>query len=458
MVDKYANWVSSGFGKSIAKKLGLPIPVKLKRYSEQKKPLGLEVLFGSFQQGRVAQSIKEILSHLPIVNYITEEGQIYRITEAGKMESKDDQLKFHGLIFDATEVKTLEDLKAVYNFFHPVARRIKSSGRVIILAKDPADCEDAVAAMANRGLVGFIKSLGKEVGQGIAAQIVLVSEGAERNLASTLDFLLSYKSAYVSGQVIRVHKAAAIEYNREQPLQGKLALVTGSARGIGRSIAQVLARDGAKVVVLDIEAQKDALIALAQELGGDYLTADITAEDTPARLAEFGAQHGGWDILIHNAGITKDKMFRNMSEAQWDAVMQVNVMAEQKINTHLLKNNGLNSNSRIIGVSSVAGIAGNAGQTNYATSKAAVIGLVEYAGSRLQDEMTINAVAPGFIETDMTAKIPFMIREVGRRMNAMSQGGLPVDVAETIAWLANPGSNGVNGNIVRVCGLMMLGA
>ena len=263
MVDKYANWVSSGFGKSIAKKLGLPIPVKLKRYSEQKKPLGLEVLFGSFQQGRVAQSVKEILSHLPIVNYITEEGQIYRITEAGKMESKDDQLKFHGLIFDATEVKTLEDLKAVYNFFHPVARRIKSSGRVIILAKDPADCEDAVAAMANRGLVGFIKSLGKEVGQGIAAQIVLVSEGAERNLASTLDFLLSYKSAYVSGQVIRVHKAAAIEYNREQPLQGKLALVTGSARGIGRSIAQVLARDGAKVVVLDIEAQKDALIALA---------------------------------------------------------------------------------------------------------------------------------------------------------------------------------------------------
>ena len=312
--------------------------------------------------------------------------------------------------------------------------------------------------MASRGLVGFIKSLGKEVGQGIATQIVFVSEGAEHNIESTLDFLLSYKSAYVSGQVIRVHKAAVIEYGREQPLRGKLALVTGSARGIGRSIAQVLARDGAKVVVLDIESQKDALITLAQELGGNYLTADITAEDTPARLAEFGAQHGGWDILVHNAGITKDKMFRNMSEAQWDAVMQVNVMAEQRINTHLLKNNGLNNNGRIIGVSSVAGIAGNAGQTNYATSKAAVIGLVEYAAPRLQDEITINAVAPGFIETDMTAKIPFMIREVGRRMNAMSQGGLPVDVAETIAWLANPGSNGVNGNIVRVCGLMMLGA
>ena len=197
MVDKYANWVSSGLGKSVAKKLGLPVPVKLKRYSAQRKPMGLEVLFGSFKEGPVAQSAKGILSRLPIVNYITEEGQIYRITEAGKMESRDDQLKFHGLVFDATEVKTLEDLKAVYDFFHPVARRIKSSGRVVVLAKDPVDCEDAVAAMASRGLVGFIKSLGKEVGQGIATQIVFVSEGAEHNIESTLDFLLSYKSAYV---------------------------------------------------------------------------------------------------------------------------------------------------------------------------------------------------------------------------------------------------------------------
>lgn len=112
-------------------------------------------------------------------------------------------------------------------------------------------------------------------------------------------------------------------------------------------------------------------------------------------------------------------------------------------------------------MSSISGIAGNLGQTNYATSKAGVIGLVEATAKLLNSQnhnMTINAVAPGFIETQMTAAIPLAIREAGRRMNSMSQGGLPVDVAETIAWLASPASGGVNGNIVRVCGQSLLGA
>ena len=114
---------------------------------------------------------------------------------------------------------------------------------------------------------------------------------------------------------------------------------------------------------------------------------------------------------------------------------------------------------RIVCVSSVSGIAGNRGQANYATSKAGVIGVVDALALELAKRQgTINAVAPGFIETQMTAAIPFMTREVGRRLNAMSQGGLPVDVAETIAWYANPASTAVNGNVVRVCGQMMMGA
>jgi 3-oxoacyl-[acyl-carrier protein] reductase len=110
-------------------------------------------------------------------------------------------------------------------------------------------------------------------------------------------------------------------------------------------------------------------------------------------------------------------------------------------------------------VSSISGIAGNAGQTNYSTSKAGVIGLVDaWAPQLAKTGRTINAVAPGFIETQMTAAMPITLREAGRRMNSMSQGGLPVDVAETIAWLAQPGSGGVNGNVVRVCGQSLLGA
>ena len=136
----------------------------------------------------------------------------------------------------------------------------------------------------------------------------------------------------------------------------------------------------------------------------------------------------------------------------------MNLTAPELITAELLKQKLVNANGRIVGVASIAGIAGNLGQTNYAASKAGVIGLVDALAGELDRGITINAVAPGFIETKMTAAVPFMTREVGRRLNALSQGGLPVDVAETIAWYANPASTAVNGNVVRVCGQMMLGA
>jgi 3-oxoacyl-[acyl-carrier protein] reductase len=145
-----------------------------------------------------------------------------------------------------------------------------------------------------------------------------------------------------------------------------------------------------------------------------------------------------------------------MPEDRWQSLMEVNLIAPERITERLLPL--LRDDGRIVCVSSLSGIAGNAGQTNYATSKAGVIGLVETLAPSLERGITINAVAPGFIETQMTASMPIPVREAGRRMNSMRQGGLPVDVAETIAWLASPASSGVNGNVVRVCGQSMLGA
>lgn len=243
-----------------------------------------------------------------------------------------------------------------------------------------------------------------------------------------------------------------------QPLANKTVLVTGASRGIGEAIARVLSREGAFVICLDIVSQQADLQKVAGEIGGASLALDITASNAGEKIAEMVQKHQGLDAIVHNAGITRDKTLAKMDDLMWDMVLDINLSAEETINDYLLSNQVFNDNARIVCVSSISGIAGNLGQTNYATSKAGVIGLVQATAPTLQNGMTINAVAPGFIETQMTARMPFAIREAGRRMNSMSQGGLPVDVAETIAWLASPASGGVNGNIVRVCGQSVLGA
>jgi 3-oxoacyl-[acyl-carrier protein] reductase len=295
-------------------------------------------------------------------------------------------------------------------------------------------------------------------------QLVYVAPAADAAITSTLGFLLSAKSAYVSGQVVRigVHgevSAPAPVTDWAKPLAGKVALVTGASRGIGEQIARVLHRDGAKVLGIDVPQAASELQSVMNELDGDHLTLDITAKDAPQRIARHVQdKHGGVDVVVHNAGITRDKKLANMKEDGWTSTIAVNLTAPERITAELMKQGLVNANGRIVGVASTSGIAGNLGQTNYATSKAGVIGLVDSLADELTDGVTVNAVAPGFIETKMTAAVPMMTREVGRRLNSLSQGGQPVDVAETIAWYANPASTAVNGNVVRVCGQMMLGA
>jgi 3-oxoacyl-[acyl-carrier protein] reductase len=443
MSDRYQDFASSSLGRLLVKNLGLPNPVRLDRYVA-----GSPLVDGTVVVGGAGR----LVGHLP--STLESRGiETTGITEAGS--------RYKGLVFDASGLTDPTQLAALRDFFSPLMRSLDTCARLVVVGTPPESVKGA-ERITQRALEGFTRSLGKEVGRGGTAQLVYVAEGAEGAVGSTLGFLLSPKSAYVSGQVVRIGtsvKESAESPDWQRPLAGKVALVTGAARGIGEQIARVLARDGATVVGVDVPQAADDLIRLSKELEGDYLTLDITAKDAPKRIAQHLLQaHGGVDVVVHNAGITRDKRLANMDDDRWSSVLSVNLVAPERITDELLAQKVIHDNGRIIGVASIAGIAGNLGQTNYAASKAGVIGLVDSLQGGLTKGITVNAVAPGFIETKMTAAVPFATREVGRRLNAMSQAGLPVDVAETIAWYADPASTAVNGNVVRVCGQMMLGA
>jgi 3-oxoacyl-[acyl-carrier protein] reductase len=446
MSDRYQGFTDSPLGKLLVKNLGLPNPTKLKRYHAGDPLVDGTVAVGG--RGRLAESLPTLLDGLGIASTLA----------AGPPA---DGEKLQGLVFDATGITEPAELVALEEFFRPLMRSLASCPRAIVIGTPPEQVQGS-ERIAQRALEGFTRSLGKEIGKGGTSQLVYVALGAEAAVSSTLGFLLSPKSAYVSGQVVRIGtniKKAEPVADQLQPLLGKTALVTGASRGIGEQIARVLHRDGATVIGLDVPQAASELQALMKELGGDHLTLDITAPDAPQRIAQhLRNEHGGVDIVVHNAGITRDKKLANMDEDRWQSVISVNLIAPERITCELLDQGLIHDNGRIIGVASIAGIAGNVGQTNYAASKAGVIGLVDSLAGELKNGITINAVAPGFIITQMTAAVPFATREVGQRLNAMAQGGLPVDVAETIAWYANPGSTAVNGNVVRVCGQMMLGA
>ncbi|MGL1829774.1 UNVERIFIED_CONTAM: 3-oxoacyl-ACP reductase [Acinetobacter sp. HSTU-ASm16] len=463
MIDQYQAFTQSPIGKFVVKNLGLPSPVVLDRFEQGQPVIRGAVLVGAAPEGVLSSAIANVLSTIHADSYAGNNTDIQQAAaQVGlnlrAFNSGDKESRFKAVIFDASGIQNSEQLNELHKFFNPIARQIEGSGRVIIVATTPESAKTVKHAIAQRALEGFVKSVGKEFKKGITAQLVYVDEGAANNLESTLRFLLSPRSAYVSGQVIRISKAEVVKVDWNKPLAGKTALVTGASRGIGEAIAHILARDGAHVICLDVPQQQADLDRVAADISGSALGLDITAADAGEKIKAAAQKNGGLDIIVHNAGITRDKTLANMKPELWDLVININLSAAERINDYLLENDGLNANGRIVCVSSISGIAGNLGQTNYAASKAGVIGLVKFTAPILKNGITINAVAPGFIETQMTAAIPFAIREAGRRMNSMNQGGLPVDVAETIAWFASSASTGLNGNVVRVCGQSLLGA
>jgi 3-oxoacyl-[acyl-carrier protein] reductase len=445
--DWYRDFANSGVGSTLVRQLGLPRPAVLRRYEPGAPLLTGPAVVGTAGEGRLHGVLTRVLqdADVPVLPAVDGDGE-----------------RPAAVLLDATGVTGPGDLAAAHAFLAPGLRRLGPSGRVLVLGDPPSDAASPAQAAARQALEGLVRSVAKELRDGGTANLLTVPAGAEAAVPGPVRFFLSGRSAYVDGQVVTLTAADVPAGEDEQrPLAGEVAVVTGAARGIGAAIARVLSRDGAHVVAVDVPAAGQSLAEVANEVGGTAFQLDVTAPDAGQRLvAHLRERHGGVDVVVHNAGITRDKLLVNMDSARWDAVMAVNLQAQLDTTQALLDAEGLlGSGARVVCVSSQSGIAGNRGQTNYAASKAGVIGMVRaWAPTFAERGATVNAVAPGFIVTEMTASMPLGTREIGSRVNSLQQGGLPVDVAETIAWLAQPSAAGVNGQVVRVCGQSFLGA
>ncbi|MFD3737364.1 3-oxoacyl-ACP reductase [Streptomyces sp. NPDC058629] len=439
MADRYLHLTGTAPGRFLTRRLGLPQPAPLRRWTLETPRLDGPLLHLTAGTSAVA-------------------GGAETLSRAG-LPLTDRADRPAAIVLDATGVATAAGLGDVHAALHPVVRSLAPGGRIVVLGTVPSP-DDHHQAAAQQALEGFVRSLGKEIERGSTVQLVRFPGGASAQAAeSTLRFLLSPRSAYVSGQVIELTAAAPDPVaDPAAPLAGRTALVTGAARGIGAAVASVLARDGAQVIALDVPGAREELERTADRLGATALPLDITAPDAADRIA--AAAPDGLGVLVHNAGITRDRRLANMPADRWASVIEVNLDSVLRTTDELLEAGAIPRGGRIVATASIAGIAGNTGQTNYAAGKAGIIGLVRSLGPRAAADhgVTVNAVAPGFIETKMTAAVPLFIREAGRRMNSLSQGGLPVDVAEAVAWFAQPDSTAVNGQVLRVCGQSLLGA
>lgn len=474
--------------RKLVKTLGLPLPIpqalaRAKGPMEERPLHDYEIVVGGHSSDRESPLIPVLARTLtragatPLVvggavipPAFIAEGEAWGRPPRGLMlDALPDKLRIDAMVFDATEIHDAAGLRSVYEFFHPLIRNLGRCGRVVLLARPPAAARTPEQAGAQAAIEGFVRSLGKELGkQGSTANLIYVDEDADALVEGPLRFLLSRRSAFISGQPLHVdartlEPEAIGEFSPPwvRPLEGKVALVTGAARGIGKATARLLADEGAHVVCLDRPADDELLSAVAREIDGTPLLVDVSDPDAPTTIANhLRENHGGVDIVVHNAGITRDKTLARMKPEHWDQCLAINLDAVVRITEALIGEDGpLLDDGRVIVLSSIAGIAGNLGQTNYSATKSGVIGYVK----RLADELdgrgiTVNAIAPGFIETRLTAAIPVMIREVGRRLSSLGQGGMPRDIGDAIVFLSTPGAQGLTGNVLRVCGQSFVGA
>lgn len=477
MNDRYQQFASNPWGQKILASLNLPTPLPLIRAPfTPESPLRGRVLVAATTNGPVLQSLLGALQELRLTVDLPESSQsLFRndreiaplLAQAHwlrleKLRGEPEQ-RIARIVFDATALDSSDQLAALYRLFHPVLDNLARHARVLLIGRSPSTCPTAAAAAAQEGLQGFIRSLAKELGKlGATANLLVLDGEALPDLRTSLAFFLGPASAFVSGQALTLTRqpleTPSVIALAARPLHGRTALVTGAARGIGAAIARSLHARGAKVIGVDLEANREALKAAMRALRGKSLVLDIAAPDTPQRILSTlqKAEHPA-DIVVHNAGVTRDKTLRRMTPSQWNQTLEINLGAIQRIDHELLDQGLLAPGARLIYLSSISGIAGNFGQTNYATSKAALLGYVQALGRQLAGRATANAIAPGFIETEMTRALPMATREMARRINSLAQGGLPEDIAEAVSYLAHPASVDLNGQTLRVCGQNPIG-